>query len=96
MSGAAEAAGAAIRARSRDGSVLVIGVGNALRGDDAAGLEVVRRVPDELQIYSDFTWTAGVMRVAQQPVAGAALVKFLASSKAALVMKKMSMEPAAF
>ncbi len=30
--------------------VLVIGIGNALRGDDAAGLEVVRRVSDEPRI----------------------------------------------
>jgi hydrogenase maturation protease len=29
------------------GSVMVIGIGNALRGDDAAGLEVVARIGDE-------------------------------------------------
>jgi hydrogenase maturation protease len=29
------------------GSVMVIGVGNALRGDDAAGLQVVARIGDE-------------------------------------------------
>jgi hydrogenase maturation protease len=32
------------------GSVLVIGVGNALRGDDAAGLEVVRLIPEQMPI----------------------------------------------
>jgi molybdate transport system substrate-binding protein len=58
--------------------------------------ELVGMVPDELQVYSEFTWTAGIMSYAQQADAAAVLVKFLTSSKAALVMKKMSMEPAAF
>lgn len=62
----------------------------------APAFELVGMIPDDLQDYSTFSWTAGVTSTTREPAAAAALVKFLTSSKAALVMKKMSMEPAAF
>lgn len=57
--------------------------------------ELVDLIPEDLQDYDQFSWTVAVAATAKEPVAAAALIKFLASSKAALQMKKMGMEPGA-
>jgi molybdate transport system substrate-binding protein len=58
-------------------------------------VELVDLIPEELQDYDRFSWAAGVAAHAREPAAAAALVRFLTSSKAALVMKKRGMEPGA-
>jgi molybdate transport system substrate-binding protein len=57
--------------------------------------ELVDLIPEDLQDYNRFSWAAGVASNAKEPAAAAALVRFLTSSKAALVMKKRGMEPGA-
>jgi len=57
--------------------------------------ELVDLVPEDLQDYNRFSWATGVASNAKQPAAAAALVRFLTSSKAALVMKRKGMEPGA-
>jgi molybdate transport system substrate-binding protein len=57
--------------------------------------ELVDLIPEELQDYDRFSWAAGVATHAKEPAAAAALVRFLTSSKAALVIKKRGMEPGA-
>ena len=57
--------------------------------------EIVDLIPEELQDNERFSWTASVTTNAQEPEAAAALIKFLSSSKAALVMKSKGMEPGA-
>jgi molybdate transport system substrate-binding protein len=59
------------------------------------GFELVDLVPEDLQDYDRFTWTVGIATNAKEPVAAAALIRFLTSSKAALVMKRKGMEPGA-
>jgi molybdate transport system substrate-binding protein len=57
--------------------------------------ELVDLIPEDLQDYNRFSWATGVATNAKQPAAAAALIRFLTSSKAALVMKKKGMEPGA-
>jgi|SRR5262245_4832283 len=57
--------------------------------------ELVDLIPEDLQDYSRFSWTAGIAANAREPVAAAALIRFLTSSKAALVMRRKGMEPGA-
>ena len=57
--------------------------------------QMVDFIPEDLQDYDRFSWTAGVTVNAKEPDAAAALIRFLTSSKAALVMKKKGMEPGA-
>ncbi|HKA73322.1 MAG TPA: substrate-binding domain-containing protein [Xanthobacteraceae bacterium] len=52
-------------------------------------------IPEDLQDYNRFSWSIGVATHAREPAAAAALIRFLTSSKAALVMKKKGMEPGA-
>jgi len=59
------------------------------------GFELVDLIPEDLQDYNRFSWATGVATNAKEPVAAAALIKFLTSSKAALVMKRKGMEPGA-
>jgi molybdate transport system substrate-binding protein len=59
------------------------------------GFELVDLIPEDLQDYDRFSWTAGVTTNAREPNAAAMLIKFLSSSKAALVMKSKGMEPGA-
>jgi molybdate transport system substrate-binding protein len=57
--------------------------------------ELVDLIPEDLQDYNRFSWATAVATVAKEPAAAAALIRFLTSSKAALVMKKKGMEPGA-
>jgi len=57
--------------------------------------DLVDLLPEELQDYSRFSWTAALPINPRQPAAAAALIQFLTSSKAALVMKRKGMEPGA-
>jgi len=57
--------------------------------------ELVDLIPEDLQDYNRFSWATGVATNAKEPAAAAALIKFLTSSKAALVMKRKGMEPGA-
>jgi molybdate transport system substrate-binding protein len=57
--------------------------------------ELVDLIPEDLQDYSRFSWATGVSSNAREPAAAAALIRFLTSSKAALVMKRKGMEPGA-
>jgi molybdate transport system substrate-binding protein len=59
------------------------------------GFELVDLIPEDLQDYNRFSWAAAVATNAKQPAAAAALIRFLTSSKAALVMKRKGMEPGA-
>lgn len=59
------------------------------------GYQMVDLVPEDLQDYDRFTWTVGVATNSREPQAAAALIRFINSSKAALVMKKRGMEPGA-
>lgn len=59
------------------------------------GYQLVDLIPEDLQDYDRFTWTVGVVTSSKEPKAAAALIKFLNSSRAALVMKKRGMEPGA-
>jgi molybdate transport system substrate-binding protein len=59
------------------------------------GFELVDLIPEDLQDYTRFSWAVAVAANARQPTAAAALIRFLTSSKAALVMKKKGMEPGA-
>jgi len=60
------------------------------------GFELAGLIPEDLQDYDRFSWAAAVASNAREPVAAAALIRFLTSSKAALVMRKKGMEPGAF
>jgi molybdate transport system substrate-binding protein len=57
-------------------------------------LDLVGWLPDELQDYNAFTWTAGVIANAKEPDAPKRLIQFLSSPTAAAVIKKRGMEPA--
>ncbi len=57
-------------------------------------LDLVGWLPGELQDYSAFTWAAGVTANAKEPDAAKALIQFLSSPTAAVVIKKRGMEPA--
>ena len=57
--------------------------------------ELVDLIPEDLQDFNRFSWATGVAPHAKEPAAAAELIKFLTSSKAALVMKKKGMEPGA-
>ena len=57
--------------------------------------QLVDLIPDDLQDFERFSWTASVTTYAKEPNAAAALIRFLTSSKAALVMKRKGMEPGA-
>jgi len=57
-------------------------------------LDLVGWLPDELQDYDAFTWTAGVTANAKEPDAAKVLIQFLSSPTAAAVIKKRGMEPA--
>jgi len=57
--------------------------------------DLVDLIPEDLQDYNRFSWATGIAPHAREPAAAAALIKFLTSSKAALVMKKKGMEPGA-
>ena len=57
-------------------------------------LDLVGWLPDELQDYNAFTWAAGVTANAKEPDAAKALIQFLSSPTAAVVIKKRGMEPA--
>jgi molybdate transport system substrate-binding protein len=58
-------------------------------------VELVDLIPEDLQDYSRFSWATGVSSGCREPAAAATLVRFLTSSKAALVMKRKGMEPGA-
>jgi len=58
----------------------------------APGVELVGKIPEELQLYLVFT--AGVGRAAKQPEAAMALVRHLTSPAAAPVIKAKGWEPA--
>ena len=57
--------------------------------------EMVDLVPEDLQDYNRFSWATGIATNSKEPAAAAALIRFLTSSRAALVMKKKGMEPGA-
>ena len=57
--------------------------------------QMVDLIPDDLQDFERFSWTASVTTYAKEPNAAAVLIRFLTSSKAALVMKRKGMEPGA-
>jgi molybdate transport system substrate-binding protein len=59
------------------------------------GFEMVDLIPEDLQDYNRFSWAAAVATNAREPFACAMLIRFLTSSKAALVMKKRGLEPGA-
>lgn len=56
--------------------------------------DLVGLLPDELQDYNAFTWTAAITADAKEPNAARALIQFLSSPTAAAVIKKRGMEPA--
>jgi len=58
-------------------------------------VELVDLIPEDLQDYSRFSWATGISSNTREPAAAAALIRFLTSSKAALVMKRKGMEPGA-
>jgi molybdate transport system substrate-binding protein len=60
-----------------------------------ADFELVDLIPENFQDNDRFSWTAGIATNAREPIAAAALIKFLSSSKAALVMKSKGLEPGA-
>jgi molybdate transport system substrate-binding protein len=57
--------------------------------------DLVGMIPEELQDYDQFSWTAGITSDSKAKDAAAMLIKFLSSAKAALVMKKKGLEPGA-
>lgn len=57
--------------------------------------EFVDLLPEDLQDYDRFSWAIGTAVNTKETAAGAALIRFLTSAKAALVMKKKGMEPGA-
>src|SRR5262249_24455710 len=57
--------------------------------------ELVDLIPEDLQDYNRFSWSAAIATNTREPAAAAALIRFLTSSRAALVMKKKGMEPGA-
>ena len=57
--------------------------------------ELVGLIPEDLQDYNRFSWATGIATNSKEPAAAAALVRFLTSSRAALVMKRKGMEPGA-
>ena len=57
-------------------------------------LDLVGLLPDELQDYNAFTWSAGVTADANEPDAAKSLIQFLSSPGAAAVIRKRGMEPA--
>jgi len=57
-------------------------------------LDLVGWLPDELQDYNAFTWTAAVTADAKEPNAAKALIQFLSSPTAAAVIEKRGMKPA--
>jgi molybdate transport system substrate-binding protein len=57
--------------------------------------ELIDLIPEDLQDYTRFSWAAGIATNTKEPAAAAALIKFLTSSRAALVMKRRGMEPGA-
>lgn len=59
------------------------------------GYQLVDLIPEDLQDYERFSWTASLTSNTKEPTAAAELIRFLSSSKAALVMKKKGMEPGA-
>jgi molybdate transport system substrate-binding protein len=56
---------------------------------------LVGMIPEELQDYDQFSWTAAITTNSKAKDAAATLIRFLASAKAALVMKRRGMEPGA-
>ena len=56
---------------------------------------LVDLIPEDLQDHNRFSWSIGVAPNAKERAAGTALIRFLTSSKAALVMKRKGMEPGA-
>jgi molybdate transport system substrate-binding protein len=56
--------------------------------------DLVGLLPDQLQDYNAFTWTAAITADAKEPNAAKALIQFLSSPTAAAVIKKRGMEPA--
>jgi molybdate transport system substrate-binding protein len=57
--------------------------------------ELVDLIPEDLQDYNRFSWATGIASNCREPAAAAALIRFLTSSTAALVMKRKGMEPGA-
>jgi molybdate transport system substrate-binding protein len=55
-----------------------------------AGIDIVGPIPEEIQKYTDFS--AGIAANAQEPEAGRALIKYLASPEAAPVIVKTGMQ----
>jgi molybdate transport system substrate-binding protein len=78
---------------ARNGIKLVITQPMEILADP--GLDLVGWLPDELQDYSAFTWTAAVTANAKEPEAGRALIRFLVSPTAAAVIKRKGMNPVA-
>jgi molybdate transport system substrate-binding protein len=56
------------------------------------GFELLGLIPDDLQDYEWFSWTAAVTTNAREPKAAAMLIKFLSSSTAAMKMEKAGMD----
>ena len=59
----------------------------------APGLDFVGWLPDELQDYNAFTWTAAITANAKEPQAGRALIEFLLSPAAGAIIKLKGMNP---
>jgi len=57
--------------------------------------EMVDLFPEDLQDYDRFSWAIATAVSVKEPAAVAALIRFLTSAKAALVMKRKGMEPGA-
>ena len=56
-------------------------------------LDLVGWLPDELQDYNAFTWSVAVTADAKEPIAAKALIQYLSSPTAAMVIKNRGMEP---
>jgi molybdate transport system substrate-binding protein len=63
----------------------------ASRISGVAGVELVGRIPKELQTWIGFT--AGVATVAKEPEAARAMIKFFTAPAAAPVLRAMGVEP---
>lgn len=57
--------------------------------------EIVGWLPEKLQNRERFTWAAGMLATATSAAAGRALIQYLSSPVAAVIIKEKGMEPAA-
>jgi molybdate transport system substrate-binding protein len=61
----------------------------------APSFDLVAWLPDELQDYDGFTWTAGISAKAANPEAGRTLIEVLTSAPAAEIINRKGMKSAA-